>query len=159
MALVLHRVMRQWLKIAGSRLSPDAAYKQLRRIQRHEVRIDDAGTVTGIYTINTEQASTLAVFKVKRPTLDAQISLLQWRTSRAVLDKSLRPETLWVPGWASRLVQPVLSYEKRDTQVPEQLRFCHSKFESATSTAAGGAELSTATGGRRSRLTPGRRGG
>ena len=71
----------------------------------------------------------------------------------------LRPENLWVPGWARRLGQSVLPYENRDTQVPEQLRFCHSKFESATSTAADGAELSTATGGRRSRRTPGRRGG
>jgi len=71
----------------------------------------------------------------------------------------LRPENLWVPGRARRLVHPVLPYENRDTQVPEQLRFCHSKFESATSTAAGGAELSTATGGRHSQRTPGRRGG
>ena len=76
MALVLHRVMRQRLKIAGSHLSPDAALKQLRRIQRHEVRIDDAAPVTGISTINTEQASTLAALKVKKPTLNAQISLL-----------------------------------------------------------------------------------
>ena len=76
MALVLHRVMRQRLKIAGSALSPEAALSQLRRIQRHEVRIEDAAPVAGISTINTEQASTLAALKVKKPTLSAQISLL-----------------------------------------------------------------------------------
>ena len=64
MALVLHRVMRQRLKIAGSALSPEAALSQLRRIQRHEVRIEDAAPVAGISTINTEQASTLVALKV-----------------------------------------------------------------------------------------------
>jgi len=65
-----------WLKIAGSHLSLDAALNQLRRVQRHEVRIDDAAPVTGISTINTAQASTLAALKVKKPTLKAKISLL-----------------------------------------------------------------------------------
>ena len=30
----------------------------------------------------------------------------------------LRPENLWVPGWARRLGQSVLPYENRDTQIP-----------------------------------------
>ena len=76
MALVLHRVMRQRLKLAGSALSPDAALQQLRRIQRHRVRIDDAAPIAGISTIHTDQANTLAALQIKKPSLDAQLSLL-----------------------------------------------------------------------------------
>ena len=76
MALVLHRVMRQRLKLAGSALSPDAALQQLRRIQRHQVRIDDAAPITGVSTIHAEQAGTLAALHIKKPSLDAQMSLL-----------------------------------------------------------------------------------
>jgi transposase len=76
MALVMHRVMRQRLKLAGSTLSPDAALRQLRRVQRHQVRIDGAEPITGISTIHQDQADTLDALKVKKPSLDAQMSLL-----------------------------------------------------------------------------------
>ncbi len=76
MALVLHRVMRQRLRSAGSTLSPDAAPQQRRRIQRHQVRIDDAAPIAGIATIRTEQADTLAALKIKKPALHAQLPLL-----------------------------------------------------------------------------------
>ena len=76
MALVLNRVMRQRLKLAGSTLSPEAALRQLRRIQRHQVRIDDAAPIAGISTIHADQADTLAALHVKKPSLDAQMSLL-----------------------------------------------------------------------------------
>ena len=76
MALVLHRVMRQRLKLAGSKLSPDAALQQLRRIQRHQVRIDAASPIAGISTIHADQADTLAALHIKKPSLDAQMSLL-----------------------------------------------------------------------------------
>ena len=76
MALVLHRVMRQRLRLAGSALSPEAALRQLRRIQRHQVRIDNAAPIAGISTIHTEQADTLAALNVKKPSLNAQMSLL-----------------------------------------------------------------------------------
>lgn len=76
MALVLHRVMRQRLRNAGSTLSPEAALQQLRRIQRHQVRIDDAAPIAGISTIHTEQADTLAALKIKKPALHAQLTLL-----------------------------------------------------------------------------------
>ena len=76
MALVLHRVMRQRLRLAGSTLSPDAALQQLRRIQRHQVRIDDAAPIAGISTIHADQADTLAALHLKKPSLDAQMSLL-----------------------------------------------------------------------------------
>ena len=76
MALVLHRVMRQRLKLAGSALSPDAALRQLRRIQRHQVRIDNAAPIAGISTIHADQTDTLAALQIKKPSLDAQMSLL-----------------------------------------------------------------------------------
>ncbi len=76
MALVMHRVMRLRLKLAGSPLSPDAALRQLRRVQRHEVRIDGAKPIAGISTIHQDQADTLEALKVKKPSLDAQMPLL-----------------------------------------------------------------------------------
>ena len=76
MALVLHRVMRQRLKLAGSALSPEAALRQLRRIQRHQVRIDDAAPIAGISTLHADQTDTLAALQIKKPSLDAQMSLL-----------------------------------------------------------------------------------
>ena len=67
---------------------------QLRRSLRHEVRIEDATPVAGISSINTEQASTLAALKVKKSTLSAQISVLEWRIWRVVQGKS------WIwRGW------------------------------------------------------------
>lgn len=56
MALVIHRFMRQRLKLADSTLSPEAALRQLRRDQLHQVRIDGAGHVAGISTIHQDQA-------------------------------------------------------------------------------------------------------
>ena len=76
MALILHRVMRQRLKLAKSELSPDQALAQLRRIQRHSVSINRAAPMVGISTVNTEQAKVLAAFKVKKPDANAQMSLL-----------------------------------------------------------------------------------
>jgi transposase len=76
MALVLHRVMRQRLKLAGSALSPDAALRQLRLVQRHQIRIDGAQPIAGISTLHQDQAQTLDALKVKKPSLDPQMSLL-----------------------------------------------------------------------------------
>ena len=76
MALIVYRVMRQRLKLANSDLSPEKALAQLRRIQRHSVSINAAAPITGISTINTQQASVLAALKLKKPTQDAQMSLL-----------------------------------------------------------------------------------
>ena len=76
LALILHRVMRQRLKQAKSELSPDQALAQLRRIQRHSVSINRATPVAGVSTINTQQASVLAALKVKKPAIQAQMSLL-----------------------------------------------------------------------------------
>jgi hypothetical protein len=76
MALILHRVMRQRLKLAGSPLSPEAALAELRRIQRHTVRIADATPVQGVSTLQPHQADVLAALQVNKPTLNTQLPLL-----------------------------------------------------------------------------------
>ncbi len=76
MALIVYRVMRQRLKLASSALSPEAALERLRRIQHHRVSIDLAPPITGISTINEEQADVFAALKLKKPTNDLQLSLL-----------------------------------------------------------------------------------
>ena len=76
MALILYRVMRERLRLAKSELSPEQALAQLRRIQRHSVRIDRAAPRTGLSTINSQQATVLGALNVKKPTNDAQLSLL-----------------------------------------------------------------------------------
>ena len=76
MALILHRVMRQRLKLAGSPLSPEAALAELRRIQRHTVRIADATPVQGVSTLQPRQADVLAALQVNKPTLNTQLPLL-----------------------------------------------------------------------------------
>ena len=75
-ALILYRVMRQRLKLAGSDLSPETALADLRRIQRHTVSIDSAAPIHGVSTIHPRQADVLAALNVKKPTQDAQLSLL-----------------------------------------------------------------------------------
>jgi len=75
-ALILYRVMRQRLKLAGSPFSPEAALERLRRVQRHTVSINDGAPVQGISNINQEQAGVLAALKLKKPTPDPQMSLL-----------------------------------------------------------------------------------
>ena len=76
MALIVYRVMRQRLKLAKSELSPETALAQLRRIQRHSVSINATAPITGISTINTQQASVLAALNLKKPAENAQMSLL-----------------------------------------------------------------------------------
>ena len=76
LALIIYRVMRQRLKLAKSELSPERALAQLRRIQRHKVRINQGEPVTGISTINDEQAKVLASLNIRKPPQTAQMSLL-----------------------------------------------------------------------------------
>ena len=76
MALILHRVMRQRLKQANSQLSPEQALAQLRRIQHHSVSINRAAPLTGVSTVNNQQANVLAALNVKKPSPSAQMSLL-----------------------------------------------------------------------------------
>lgn len=76
MALMLYRVMRRRLKLAGHEASPETALAQLRRIQRQTVTINDSAPISGVSTVNQEQAGLLAALKLKAPPQDAQMSLL-----------------------------------------------------------------------------------
>jgi len=76
MALILYRVMRQRLKLAGSELSPEAALADLRRIQRHTVTIDSGAPIHGVSTVEPRQAQALAALRIKKPTIDPQLTLL-----------------------------------------------------------------------------------
>jgi len=76
MALIVYRVMRQWLKLAMSELSPEKALAQLRRIQRHKVSINAAAPITGILSIDIRQTQILAALNIQKPTADIQLNLL-----------------------------------------------------------------------------------
>jgi transposase len=76
MALIVYRVMRQRLKLAKCDFSPEKALAQLRRIQRHSVRINDGIPISGVSTINTQQSSLYAALNLKKPTQDTQLSFL-----------------------------------------------------------------------------------
>jgi transposase len=76
MALILYRVMRSRLKLAGASVSPERAFEQLRAIQRHRVRIHAAEPLEGISTINAQQANLYKALKLPKPTHDAQLPLL-----------------------------------------------------------------------------------
>ena len=68
--------MRQRLQRAGSTLSPESALADLRRIQRHTVSIDHGAPMQGISTIQPQQVQVLAALNIKKPTNDAQMTLL-----------------------------------------------------------------------------------
>ncbi|MBV8037237.1 IS1634 family transposase [Roseateles sp.] len=76
MALILYRVMRQRLKLAGHHASPESALAQLRRIQRQSVSINQGAPITGVSNINREQADLFAAMNIRKPAADAQLNLL-----------------------------------------------------------------------------------
>ena len=76
MALILYRVMRLRLRAGDTQLSPERALAKLRRIQHHQVILNDAQPVTGLSTISQEHTAILAALTIKKPTLNAQLTLL-----------------------------------------------------------------------------------
>lgn len=76
LALIVYRVMRQRLKLAKSDLSPERALAELRKIQSHRVRTNKAEPISGISTINDSQADVLQALNIRKPTQNAQLSLL-----------------------------------------------------------------------------------
>ncbi len=64
------------LKLAKSDLSPEKALSELRKIQRHRVRINNAQPISGISTINDSRAEVLQTLKIRKPTQEAQLTLL-----------------------------------------------------------------------------------
>jgi transposase len=76
LALIVYRVMRRRLKLAKSELSSEKALAQLRKMQRHKVRINQAQRITWISTINDMQATVHESLNLKNPTQNAQFTLL-----------------------------------------------------------------------------------
>lgn len=75
MALILYRLMRHRLRVAGSTLSPERALDQLRRIHRHRGSVNNQ-PISGITTITKDQSGVLHALKLKKPTEGQQLSLL-----------------------------------------------------------------------------------
>jgi len=67
--------MRQRLKLAKSDLSPERALAELRKIQRHRLRINKADLISDISTINDSQAQVLQSLNIRKPTQDAQLTI------------------------------------------------------------------------------------
>jgi hypothetical protein len=76
MALILYRVMRSRLRLAGSPQSPETVLASLRRIQHHTITINDNPPVSGVSTITRDQANAMAALKVKKPIEGQQLILL-----------------------------------------------------------------------------------
>ena len=76
MALILYRVMRSRLHAAPVPLSPERALASLRRIQHHHVTLNGTQPVTGLSAITKEHTDILNSLTVKKPTLNAQFTLL-----------------------------------------------------------------------------------
>jgi transposase len=60
MALILYRVMRLRLRAGDTQFSPERALAKLRRIQHHQVIVNDTQSVTGLSTISQEHTAILA---------------------------------------------------------------------------------------------------
>jgi transposase len=76
MALILYRVMRMRLRAGDTHLSPERALDKLRRIQHHQVIVNDTQPVTGLSTISQEHTAILAALTIKKPSLNTQLTLL-----------------------------------------------------------------------------------
>jgi transposase len=74
-ALVLYRVMRMRLKDADSRLSPERALEQLRRIQYHQVHLGGERR-DGTSTLSDADHVILQGLKLPKPAIDDQLALL-----------------------------------------------------------------------------------
>ena len=75
-ALILHRVMRQRLREANTGLSPERALSLVRTIQHHRVTLDHNQHVSGVSSINSDQAAVLSALGAKKPTANEQLTLL-----------------------------------------------------------------------------------
>jgi hypothetical protein len=76
MALILYRVMRSRLHAKSCGLSPERALARLRRIQHHRVSLNGALPIAGLSSISQDQSDILSALTIKKPTIDAQLTLL-----------------------------------------------------------------------------------
>jgi transposase len=75
-ALILYRVMRTRLHAGGATHSPERALQRLRRIQHHRVTLNASQPMTGLSSVDQEQAGILAALTIKKPSLNTQLTLL-----------------------------------------------------------------------------------
>ena len=75
-ALILHRVMRLRLRAGQAGISPERALSLLQRIQHHRVLLDDKATLSGVSMLDEDQTQALKALEIRRPTDDAQLTLL-----------------------------------------------------------------------------------
>lgn len=75
-ALILYRVMRSRLHASRTGLSPERALARLRRIQHHRVTLNGANPIAGLSSISQDQTDILSALTIKKPSLDAQLTLL-----------------------------------------------------------------------------------
>ena len=68
--------MRTRLHASDTKLSPERALSKLRRIQHHQITLNDALPLAGLSTISQEQADILAALTIKKPTPSVQLTLL-----------------------------------------------------------------------------------
>jgi transposase len=76
MALILNRVMRMRLRAGDTHHSPERALDKLRRIQHHQVIVNNTQQVAGLSTIDQEHTAILAALTIKKPSLNTQLTLL-----------------------------------------------------------------------------------
>ena len=68
MALIIYRVMRMRLRDADTNTSPERALEVLRRIQHHQVRLNEETPMQGISSITSEQLDLFKALDVRKPT-------------------------------------------------------------------------------------------
>lgn len=75
MALILYRVMRERLKMAKSHHSPESALAQLKRIHRHQIKVNNKA-LSGVTSISKEQTNLLGSLTQTKLTKKDQLNLL-----------------------------------------------------------------------------------
>ncbi len=68
--------MRQRLKAKQSGWSPERALSLLRTIQHHRITLNNTQPVSGIPSINQEQAGIFSALTIKKPASDKSLALL-----------------------------------------------------------------------------------
>ena len=59
-------------------LSPERALSRVCRIQHHRITLNGTQPVRGPSSVSQDPAASLAALTVKKPTLDAQLTLSPW---------------------------------------------------------------------------------
>jgi hypothetical protein len=67
--------MRTRLQMAKSNLSRERALAQLKRIHRHQIKVNDR-PLAGVSTLTKDQTDLLGTLTLKKPTKKKQLSLL-----------------------------------------------------------------------------------